>query len=174
MSRSLLTLVILACGSVLLLTIQWHRMTRAVRDSHAAESRLAETHRSIDRLQSLRTQDEIVSLGQRPPQDVIARLRSTMTEAGVDPRRLTGVQADSTTTGRSLSGAQSDRFRTQSVRATLEGVSPAEVGRILVAWRQSQRLWTTTTLTMTHAGTNENRYRAELGFSAVYLDEASQ
>lgn len=174
MSRQVLILVILACGCALLLTIQRQRMLSAERGLHSAQSRLTETRRNIDQLESLRTQDELVSLGQRPPQDVIARLRSTMTEAGVDPRRLTGVQADSTTTGRSIAGGQSDRFRTQTVRATLEDVSPGEVGRVLVAWRQSQRLWTTTTLTMTHRGGNDNRYRAELGFSAVYLEEAAQ
>lgn len=173
MSRGTLLVMVLAGVCVLAVTIQFRRMAAASNAATAATSRVLETRQSIRRLESLRQQDERVSLGQRPPQDVIARLRSTMTEADVDPGRLTGVQADSTTSGRSLPGGQADRYRTQSVRATLEGVTPAEIGRVLVAWRQSQKLWTTTTLTMTHRGGNENRYRAELGFSAVYLDEAA-
>ena len=173
MSRATLLIVVLGCACSLALAIQAKRMVTASDAATAATSRMLETRQSIRRLESLRRQDERVSLGQRPPQDVIARLRSTMTQAEVDPSRLTGVQADSTTSGRSLPGGQADRYRTQSVRATLDNVTPAEVGRVLVAWRQSQKLWTTTSLAMTHRGGNENRYRAELGFTAVYLDEAA-
>ncbi len=174
MSRPVLTLGILSCVCALLLAIQGRRMASADQSFQAAHSRLLQTRSTTNQLESLRTQDELISLGQRPPQDVIARLRSTMSEVGVDPRRLTGVQADTSTARRVVVGSQADRFQVQSVRAILEGVTPVEVGRLLVAWRQSQRLWTTTTLTLTHRSGNENRYRAELGFSAVYLDEAVQ
>lgn len=173
MRRGTLLVVALGCGCGLTLAIQAKRLSSAEAETASARGRLLETHQNIDRLESLRRQDERVSLGQKPPQDVITRLRATMATAGVDAGRLIGVQADASASARTTLGGRADRFHTQSVRATLEGVTPIEVGRVLVAWRQSQKLWTTTSLTMTHRGGNDNRYRAELGFSAIYLDEAA-
>ncbi|MEO1006933.1 MAG: hypothetical protein AAFX79_00015 [Planctomycetota bacterium] len=172
MTKTTWTIALLLVACSVLVALQHHRWSRAAAAVETVELRLVRAQQDAQRLEDLRGRAERISLGQRPPQDVIARLREAMADAGVPPQKLTGVRADATTTSRIGRGDDADRYRTQSVRATLRGITPGEVGRVLVAWRSAQRLWTTTDVSLTHDGGHENRYTAELTLSAVYLEDA--
>ena len=115
----------------------------------------------------LRSKQQRIAEHKRPEQDVIARVNTTLAEAGIPPERFGGLRPDSD------AALPNTAYRRQSVRITLDELSIIELGAFLDQWSQSQQLWTPTRIELTHArsrpGSDRYRYDAAILITATYL-----
>lgn len=172
-ARTLLTLT--AMTGAVILAGQAMRWRSATATEAAAVARLQRTADDAAKLVALSARSERVALTERPPQDLIARLRAAITDCGI-AATLDGVQPDSTAPIRSSRrGSAEPLHRRQSARATLRDLTLEDLGRLLAHWRQTQALWSISNITLTHDGSDDPRglYRAELTLAATYLEDGT-
>ena len=168
------TLLILSAAiGAAILSAQAMRWRSAANAEAAVVARLQRTADDARTLVSLSGRSERVALAERPPQDLIARLRAAITDCGIGAT-LDGVQPESSAPIRSSRRGE-PQHRRQSTRATLRNVTLEDLGRLLAQWRQTQALWSITTITLTHDGSQDPRglYRAELTLAATYLHDGT-
>ena len=113
----------------------------------------------------LRTKQQRIAEHKRPEQDVIARVNTTLAEAGIPPERFGELRPESD------AALPNTAYRRQSVRITLDELSIIELGAFLNQWSQSQQLWTPTRLELSHARSkiDEDRYNIVILITATYL-----
>ncbi|MFG0282915.1 MAG: hypothetical protein ACF8R7_00695 [Phycisphaerales bacterium JB039] len=174
-ARVLLTLAATACATALVVQgLRWRAATRA---EATAVARLHRIAIDAQQLAALSGQSERVALSERPPQDLIARIRAALTDSGLSAAALDGVQPESSapvrTAPRSMTGAAD--YQRQAARAVFRGVTLADLGKFLDRWSRTQSLWTPATITLTHDGSDDPRgvYRVELTLAATYLDDGA-
>ena len=132
------------------------------------DAALAAQHRVIDEAQQiirLRSKQQRIAEHKRPEQDVIARVNTTLAEAGIPPERFGGLRPESD------SALPNTDYRRQSVRISLDELSIAELGAFLDQWSQAQQLWTPTRLELSHARSkmDDDRYNIVILITATYL-----
>lgn len=113
----------------------------------------------------LRSKQQRIAEHKRPEQDVIARVNTTLAEAGIPPERFGGLRPESD------AALPNTAYRRQSVRITLDELSIIELGAFLDQWSKSQQLWTPTRLELSHARSkiDEDRYNIVILITATYL-----
>ena len=156
--------------------------------SRRLEDRLASVHEvagNAVQVLSLRGRQERASLGERPKQDLIARANSTLSAVGISRSVLAGVttEADGAApiaasrqsgSGGSLPGGE---VRAQAMRVAFKGIEPQQLGAFLERWRDTQPLWTPTSIELSRANSKETtpgaeRFDASIVLSVIYLAPA--
>lgn len=132
------------------------------------DAALTTQQRIIDESQKiiqLRSKQQRIAEHKRPEQDVIARVNTTLAEAGIPSECFGGLRPES-------DGALPDSvYRRQSVRISLNELSIAQLGAFLGQWSQSQTLWTPTRLEISHTRNkiDDDRYNVVILITATYL-----
>lgn len=177
-SRTLLILTTVLGAAIL--GAQAMRWRSAAAAEAAAVARLQRIADDAAKLVALSARTERIGLTERPPQDLIARLRAAITDCGI-AATLEGVQPESSAPIRSSrrgsgsSRSNTPQHRRQSARATLRNLTLEDLGRLLAHWRQTQALWSISNITLTHDGSQDPRglYHAELTLAATYLEDGT-
>ncbi len=127
-----------------------------------AQQRIIDEAQKIIRLQS---KQQRIAEHKRPEQDVIARVNTTLTEAGIPPERFGGLRPESD------AALPDSAYRRQSVRISLNELSITQLGAFLDQWSQSQQLWTPARLELSHARSklDDDRYDVVILITATYL-----
>ncbi|MGD6027680.1 hypothetical protein QUV00_22675, partial [Xanthomonas citri pv. citri] len=111
------------------------RVRRAESRAEQAVALLETATRDAQEVMSLRASQEVVGVAQRPRDDVYAQISRTLIDAGIP----SGVLRDLTPEGdRPIEGAltgSGPSLRTQSMRISLEPITPAQLGAFLTQWR---------------------------------------
>ena len=112
------------------------------------ESLAAGAAEDVSTVLELRGRRERASLRERPKQDLIARVRGVLKELSLADAAFAGIQAegDGPVGGAATDAGGVGGFRAQSMRLSLHGVALADLGRFLARWRESQPLWTPTSI----------------------------
>ena len=128
----------------------------------SAQQRIIDEAQQIIQLQS---KQQRIAEHKRPEQDVIARVNTTLAEAGIPPERFGGLRPESD------AALPDSAYRRQSVRISLDELSIAELGAFLGQWSRTQRLWTPSRLELSHARNNidDDRYDVVILITATYL-----
>lgn len=147
------------------IVISASRLNDAQRQLNAA---LTAQQRIIDEAQQiirLRSKQQRIAEHKRPEQDVIARVNTTLAEAGIPPERFGGLRPESD------AALPNSLYRRQSVRISLNELSIIELGAFLDRWSQLQQLWTPTRLELSHARSklDDDRYNIVILITATYL-----
>jgi len=132
---------------------------------------------------SLRGRQERASLGERPKQDLIARVNATLSAVGIPRNVVSGVttEADGSAPlppSRPSGGVPlPGEIRGQAMRVAFKGIQPQQLGAFLERWRESQPLWTPTSIEITRASakgsaSGEERFDASVVLSVIYLSPA--
>lgn len=118
----------------------------------------------------LRTKQQRIAEHKRPEQDVIARVNTTLAEAGIPSERFGGLRPESD------AALPNTAYRRQSVRISLDELSIIELGAFLSRWSTTQRLWTPTRIELTHARSRQgsDRYDATILITATYLADGER
>lgn len=151
----------------------------AQRNAQAA-GRLASAHDAYDRairdaeeIIDLRSKQQTINAAQRPPQDVIALVNSTLASVGIPSNRLQNLFPESDSTLASGNIGAGPAYKLQSIRLTLEGLSVQEIGAFLSEWRASQQVWTPSRIELNHVRKqDENCYNVTIVLSAIYIAES--
>jgi hypothetical protein len=114
-----------------------------------AETRVADTARTVGEVLTLRTQRERASLRARPQQDLATRLHETLAASGAGTGLLSEVAASSSD-GAAV-GASDGRYSLQQMRVSLRSAKLADLGKFLDRWRSTQPLWTVTSVDLSRA-----------------------
>ncbi len=151
----------------------------------AATSACEDTLAMAEEIIALRRKQERVSLQARPAQDVIARVNAALAEIGLPSDRFQSLTPESDAplaTGLSAATSASSfasSIRRQSLRLTLTGLTPAEVGMFLRAWSIHQHIWTPSRIELLHERSDKdadeaNIYTVNLLLSALYISEQGE
>jgi len=154
--------------------------------SQRLEDRLAsvrEVAGNAEQVMSLRGREQRASLGERPKQDLIARVNATLTAVGIPRNVVSGVttEADGSAPlpasrpsgGVSLPG----EVRGQAMRVAFKGIQPGQLGAFLERWRETQALWTPTSIEISRSSAKSpapevERFDASIVLSVIYLSPA--
>lgn len=185
---------ILGAGTcALLVAASWAWSRAQVDRLHAREEAAATVAEHARQVVALRPLRERASLGERPQQDLIARVNATMSAVRIPRNTLAGVTTESdgpiaagisSGTSASPSGAGGGGgasvsgggggVRRQSMRVALRGLQPSQLGEFLEHWRRHQSLWTTTGLDLSRSTSRSQdpgveRFDVSLVLSVIYV-----
>ncbi len=158
------------------------------------EALAVDAARDAERVLAMRGMRERASLRPRPAQDLATRLGSALAALGLPRESLDRLTLDSDSpAGAAPPGGRGPAFRVQSMRVSLRRLRLADVGRLLARWRESEPLWTPTSIELARsesprpaggagsaakgtkqanaagvAGAAEERYDVTLVLAAVY------
>lgn len=127
------------------------------------ESLAADAAQDVRTVLELRGKRERASLRERPRQDLIARVRATMKETSLADSAFAGIQAEGDGPVGERSPGDAAEFRAQSMRLSLRGVALADLGRFLARWRESQPLWTPTSIELLPVAATQGKRKEEVG-----------
>ncbi|MEE8468531.1 MAG: hypothetical protein V3T22_08755 [Planctomycetota bacterium] len=164
--------LLLAAGS-LTTVIGAGRVRAAEARLHSAAMRLEQATQKAHELAYLSAKQERVGTRERPRQDVLALLNSVMAEAGVASSSFRSLEVEADVAVRLGTGAETGRYRRQSLSLVLERLSPAQLGAFLEIWQARQGLWIPTRFELTHVRDPrgpQNLYSARILVTATYLD----
>ncbi|MFO0826729.1 MAG: hypothetical protein U0572_01160 [Phycisphaerales bacterium] len=125
------------------------------------ESLAADAARDVATVLELRGKRERASLRERPRQDLIARVRTVMRETSLAEAAFAGIQSEGDAPAGEGAAGEAAGFRAQSMRLSLHGVALAELGRFLARWRESQPLWTPTSIELLPVAARPGRQSKE-------------
>ena len=157
----------LACG-LFVVVLRVNALAAAREDVARELQSLEQTASDLREWSELKTQREVVSAAKRPTQDVIAQVNAVLRDAGVPTERLKGLEPESDV-------ALAGRYRTQTIRLALEGVTLREVGSFLAAWRAAKTVWTPRSIELTQVVDKDGASSgldARLVIAATYLSNA--
>ncbi len=146
------------------------RLNAAQRQLNAALTAQQRLINEAQQIIRLRSKQQRIAEHKRPEQDVIARVNTTLAEAGIPPERFGGLRPESD------AALTNTAYRRQSVRITLDELSIIELGAFLDQWSQAQQLWTPTRIELTHARSRQDsdRYDAAILITATYLADGER
>jgi hypothetical protein len=169
---SLLTALSVVSIGVFVVTSRARALAQVQDDVAREVASLDHTATALDELTKLRRERAVVAESRRPAQDVIAQVNAAMRDAGVPTDRMKSLdpEADSPLAG---------RYRSQTLRLTLEHLSLREVGAFLASWRAAKTVWTPRSLELAHVAITEgkvpsDRYDARVVIAATYLSDAPE
>jgi len=174
MTRRGITLVAVALVAVGAFTVALRAMALAQAEGDVAAERdaLDRTAADLREWASLRDERAVVAETKRPTQDVIAQVNAVLRDAGIPTERLKNLEPEADV-------ALAGRYRTQTLRFSLEHLSLRDVGSFLAAWRAAKTVWTPRSLELTHVNSAADKDGGSLGFdarvviAATYLSDAS-
>ncbi len=177
-----LSLTMVIALSTLMLTISSARHRTANAELASARAALQQTTRDAQSIIDLRSRSQTVETRQRPAQDVIAQVNAALAEVGIPSSHLRSLTPEAETSAApSSESGRSNRpsLLKQSVRLTLAGLTPQQIGAFLVHWRSAQHIWITDRLEIVRDRSNRseledrslagNRYETTIVMTALYV-----
>ncbi len=164
--RSALALVLLAAMAASL-SLSWRALHRARSEAADAASRHAAVIASVRRLEALRAQRSVVDDRPRPEPDLVARLQAQLHAVGLDPLALARISMQAP-----RPPAADSPYRTQAASITIERISPPDLARFLVAWRDAEPLWLARAIRLEHAPSKDASADAERFTAHLTLESA--
>lgn len=151
---------VVAAACICTLVLSWRTRAAAVREADAASAEHATVLMQARRLTALRTERALVADRLRAEPDLVARLQSCLHASGVEPSALTQVSASEPQTvapprapgGTHAGPSAGHALKRQQVAVTLDPLRPADLARFLVAWRESEPLWTVRAVRLQRSG----------------------
>lgn len=151
---------VVAAACVCALALAWRSRAAAVREADAASAEHATVFMQARRLTALRNERALVADRLRAEPDLVARLQACLHASGVEPSALTQVSASepqAVAPPRAPGGAHAGSsaghaLKRQQVAVTLDPLRPADLARFLVAWRESEPLWTVRAVRLQRSG----------------------
>ncbi len=154
--------IAIACMALIFVSAQ--RFQSVERRAESAERRLTSVRAMASEITQLRARSERVFLGQRPTEDTIAQINATLASAGLPSNAFRSLDPDADT---ALEGG----YRRQSVRLTLEPLTPAQLGDFLIAWESVATPWIISGIELAHRPrASDASYTVRLVLSATYID----
>ncbi len=171
-TRPVIIVLTALSATALLLAISSKRLAAAEDRRQVAVTVLQSTTADAQEVIGLRSQQQQIAHAEQPENDLIARVNITLDRAALGDESLGGLRKEADSAIASRSGAETADYYKQSFRLNLKSLSPAELGRFLAAWRETQPLWTVTRIDLTHQrgrGKTGDKYDATIVLTAVYV-----
>lgn len=168
-SRQMLTLGAALAAGAFVTALRGSALAHARDQADRELAALDQTAADLREWSDLKSQREIVSGAKRPTQDVIAQVNAVLRDAGVPTDRLKNLEpeADVPVAG---------RYRTQTIRLSLEKVALRDVGSFLAAWRAAKTVWTPRSIELTQVAAPDGSstgLNARVVIAATYLSDAA-
>lgn len=170
-TRALVLVAVTALGCVVFWS--WSQWRAARSEAARAADRHAAALQQARRLVDLRSGRAAVDDRPRPQPDLVARLHAQMQSVGMAPQALSNV---SSTAAQPIA---STPYRRQTTTFTIDGAAPADVARLLAAWREAEPLWVVRSVRLQHApqgqrkepgrGGEQERYSATIVLENIHL-----
>lgn len=142
-----------------------------------AEVALEQTVRDAVEVLELRLREERIAARPRPQEHLIAQVNVVLAEVGIPSRQLRSVQPESDTAV-TLENSETSRvagengLRRQSVAISLQQLTVAALGDLLLRWREAHPTWTTSRIELLkHRGDSAATFDVTIVVSATYLGE---
>src|SRR5262245_65398581 len=146
-------------------------LTRAREEADREQVALEQTSADLREWAELKVAREVVAAVKRPTQDVIAQVNAVLRDAGVPTERLKNLEPEADV-------PVGGRYRTQTIRLSLEKVALRDVGSFLAAWRAAKTAWTPRSIELTQVATPDGKesqgLEARVVLAATYLSAAPQ
>ena len=168
--RPLLLVALLFAIGAFVVALRGRALASAQGDVSRERAALDRTAADLRELADLKGQREVVAAAKRPTQDVIAQVNAVLRDAGVPTERMQGLEPEADAP---LAG----RYRTQTIRVSLDRLALREVGAFLAAWRAAKTVWTPRSLELTHVAAADGAdqgFAARVLIGATYLSDAPQ
>ena len=167
-----LTIVAAAIFVIVVTQRQLLQARQHLNDTHAA---LIQTARDARTIVELRTQSQTIETRQRPPHDVIAQVNAVLSDLGITSTHLQSLTPEADAAVGQSTPADPGNLRQQSLRLTLQALSPQQVGQFLVHWHAAQKIWHAARLELIHnrEQADGNLYDATIVMTAWYVADAS-
>jgi hypothetical protein len=162
--------VLAAC--VLAATVSARRCLNAKEAADTAIEAKQSVERNAATILALRQQKARVELRERPKQDVIAQVNAVLAEAGIGSDRFQGLEREGDEAVGDITSAT--RTRRQSLRLTLDRLSPTDLGAFLGKWRAAQPAWAVSRIELLHDKkdvTDANRFTVHLLLASTYIPD---
>ena len=159
-------------ASLLAVTISAKRFQNAKEGAAAALEAKESVERDAAAILALRQQKARVELRERPKQDVIAQVNAVLADAGIPSDRFQGLEREGDEAVGDATSAT--RTRRQSLRLTLDRISPADLGAFLGKWRAAQPAWTVSRVELLHErkdAADSNRFTVHLLLASTYIPD---
>jgi len=171
--RPSVSLAFLSVTAALLVANDCRRWNRAAGGEEHAIERQEAVEAKIQEVLSLRARRQRVDETKRPEQDIVAQINAALAEVGIRSDRLRELEpvADASVAG---SGENGLRYKRQSVSATLEELTPLELGRFLETWREKQAVWVPERIELYHVRNQPEPatlYSMRMVMSASYVSD---
>jgi hypothetical protein len=150
---------------------QLMRARQHLSDAHAA---LIQTARDARTIVELRSQSQTIETRQRPAQDVIAQVNAVLADLGITSAHLQSLTPEADAAIGQGTGGGPTNLRQQSLRLTLQALSPQQIGQFLQQWHAAQKIWHAARLELIHnrQQPDGNLYDATIVMTAWYVADA--
>jgi hypothetical protein len=163
---------LLAASCALGVAVSARRFTNAKEEAQIALQARETVARDADTVLALRQQKARVELQEKPKQDVIAQVNAVLADAGIPSDRFQGLEREADeAVGEATSGSKTRR---QSLRLTLDRLTPSELGAFLGKWRTAQPVWHLSRIELLHDRKDTadlNRFTVHCLLSATYVTD---
>ncbi|HKX46133.1 MAG TPA: hypothetical protein VJP77_05485 [Planctomycetota bacterium] len=167
-----LILLLALAATLLLAAIEGRRLDDARRGFEAALTERDRVQADAATLERLRAERPTREVAESASQDLIARVRAALVQAGIPTDRLAELSPEPAVAVGAPGEPGGAALQRQSVRVHLSQVAPRDVGRLLAAWTAEQPAWTTTSLELVRdrrTPPDSDEYDARLAFAALFL-----
>ena len=172
MLRAPLVLLLALAATLLVAAIEGRRLDDARRGFEAALTERDRVQADTATLERLRAERPTREVAESASQDLIARVRAALVQAGIPTDRLAELAPEPAVAVGTPGEPGGAALQRQSVRVHLSQVAPRDVGRLLAAWTAEQPAWTTTSLELVRdrrTPPESDEYDARLAFAALFL-----
>ena len=157
------------------LTTSLRRAGAAEQGARSARSTYEQAVADANEVLALRGRRPVIAAAEHPTRDLIARINDVLNLCGLSSRIFSSLTPESDV---KLDVQSSDRsiYRRQSLRLSLMGVEPPEIGSFLASWREAQPLWSISRIELTHQRSREAdtpKYDVTLVLSSIYVSYES-
>ena len=168
--RPLLLVALVVAAAAYVVVLRAHALAQASEDLAREAVALERTTADLRELADLQGQREVVAAAKRPTQDVIAQVNAVLRDAGLPATRLKNLEPEADVP---LAG----RYRTQTIRLSLEKLALRDVGAFLAAWRAAGTVWAPRAIELAHvvaADGADQGFDARIVLAATYLADTAE
>lgn len=168
--RPTLSIVMLLAAGCFVTAAALVRVSRAEARAEGVAGQLTAVTQDAREILALRARQEIVALTQRPREDVYAQISRTLLDAGIASGTLRDLSPEGDRPVEAAGSGASPRLRTQSMRFTLEPITPSQLGAFVQRWRTDQPAWRVAGVELVHLqGRPDDSYTCRLTIAATYV-----
>ena len=170
--RASLAVLLAVAVALLVGVLEKRRLDEAREGYKAAAAERGRVLADSATLELLRAERPSLELAESASQDLIARVRAALVQAGIPTDRLAELVPEPPAAVGPQGAPGGAALQRQAVRVHLASVAPRDVGRLLAAWTAEQPAWTTTSLELVRdrrTPPESDEYDARLAFAALFL-----
>jgi len=174
-SRVVVLFAIVAGLLAIAVMLNWQRARAAVQSERTSLAAYEQALQDANEVLALRSHRPVIAAAEHPTRDLIARINEVLEHAGLSQRTFSSLTPESDVK-LELASSGSAAYRRQSLRLSLTGLQPRELGSFLAAWRDAQPLWSVSRLELTHQRSRDAatpKYDVSLILSSVYVSYES-